>query len=419
MLGSRLELVESKIFNPEKNREDSIKYLVSSSWYCKYQEHKQEGKEIGKIETLSLLNSRGELRTDIEENEDYKALSKKEWRALSRKYGSEEAILSHRNAPQNAASGGYGDETPRESLAYLKFPTITRKSFDESICFSMETSSKLASFDGDNKHSLNEVSSKIGLEKFEGCDCLNSILQLILTISPIVDYFNQHSSTGEFFTSEFLIYISIIMLSVSYMHSGILQTSALHKMAKCNENEPGILLEKFLNKVDLELGSQNFLQELVFNGIITVEHQCLCCTSKYSYDMNFITLSLQCCKSVEKALKAFSRCNTVKKYCDNCKKDTDMQKRLRIVTMPNYLLIIINRCGERNHDKQTMRCTYKRKLNLDEEYRLIGVIASNLEGYLSYCKRKNAWYQYENEKYQKVNSSTALNSIASVLLYKK
>ena len=66
-----------------------------------------------------------------------------------------------------------------------------------------------------------------------------------------------------------------------------------------------------------------------------------------------------------------------------------------------------------------MRCTYKRKLNLDEEYRLIGVIASNLEGYLSYCKRKNAWYQYENEKYQKVNSSTALNSIASVLLYKK
>ena len=421
MLGDMLGLEERKALKSKKNSDSSLKYLVSLSWYTQYREHKKDGKEIGKVETLSLVNSNGELRPDLEENKDYKALSEKEWTTLSRKYGSEEeVILIQRNSLRSVSSSGYDDETPRgNSVDQIKLPISARKFFDESFCISMETTSKLASLDSDNKFSLNEVSSKIGLEKFEGSNCLNSSLQLLFTISPLVDYFNQSSSTGEFFNSEFLIHVSILMLSVSYMHSGILQTSTLYKMIKYEENEPGLLLEKLLNKIDLEFGSQNFLQQLVFNGIIKVEHQCLHCRNEYSYDMNFINLSVQCCKSIEKALETFSRCNIVKKYCENCKKDTDTQKRLQIVTIPNYLMIIIKRWEERSSDKKTMRCIYKRKLSLDTEYRLVGVIASTLEGCLSYCKRKKIWYQYQNEKYLKINSSTALSAIASVLLYKK
>lgn len=408
----------------KKQRKSSLspdvhkKYLVTSAWYNNY---KKIPGFIDKVQTSPLINSKGDLIPTLQEGKDYKVLSESQWEYLSNKYGAEkEVVMLSRNSYRSVSSGGYSDETPKAGILDLEISVSLRKRFNENYCKSCETNSKLTSMDSE-KHNffLYEPSCKIGLEMFNGSDCFNSALQLLFTVSPLVDFFNQNALSGEFFNSPFLVNFSTLMMCVTFMHSGVIKTCTLFESYKVTEKEPGLVVEKLIQKLDLELGRQNFMQSTVFNGVLNVENLCLTCQSSFSYQMGFTNLNLACSKSVTKGLDTFARCKTVKNYCDSCGKDTDLQKKIEITGFPSYLVIVIKRWEEKKTEKKYMQCTYRRKLSLDAEYRLVSVIAGTFDGYLVYCKRKKSWYQYENEKYFKINASTAMNSIAHVLLYKR
>ncbi|OMJ79768.1 hypothetical protein SteCoe_20159 [Stentor coeruleus] len=416
---------------------DSYKqFVIPSDWHLKYESYKIGGAHPGKIPTHLLFDM------DFDKTEDfstplpfslsqssntpnpvkYKIIPYHQWIFLSNTFGSDGEIVyrSKRSSFRSVSSGGYGDETLRGETSDIILPVSARRDFDHKSWKSSETTSKVASLDSDHaKYFFCVVSNKIGLEMFINSDGFNSALQLLFSIDGLVDYFVQSSGNGEFGNSEFLLKISMIFLTISYTHSGVIRSEFLFKSCNTTDKDPGLILQMLVNKMDIDLGNNNALGN-VFNGVLTVENLCLQCSKQSEYQMKFNYLNLKPTKTFEKSLKLFLRTSNQLIFCNKCKNESDTQKTIKLSVLPHYFLIIFKRWEEKNPTNR-IPCTFKRKLKLklDTEYRLIGVIAEINKKYVCYGKRRKCWYLYDDEKYMKSSQSAALACVPYVLLYKK
>lgn len=423
---------------------DSCKqYVIPSDWYIKYEAYKIGGAHPGKIPTRLLFNM------DFDKTEDfsislpfspllsqssitaitksnslnpvkYKIIPYHQWIFLSNTFGSDGEIVyrSKRSSFRSVSSGGYGDETLRGETSDIILPVSARRDFEHKSWKSSETTSKVASLDSDHaKYFFCVVSNKIGLENFLNSDGFNAALQLLFSIDGLVDYFVQSSSSGEFGNSEFLLKIAMIFLTISYTHSGVIRSEFLFKSCSVTDKDPGLILQMLVNKMDIDLGSNNALGN-VFNGVLTVENLCLQCSKHYEYQMKFNFLNFTPAKTFEKSLRLFLRTSNQQIFCNKCKKERDTQKTMKFSVLPHYFLIVFKRWEDKNPSNKNP-CAFKRKLKLDIEYRLIGVIAEINQKYVCYGKRRKCWYLYDDEKYMKSSQSAALACVPYVLLYKK
>jgi hypothetical protein len=397
-------------------------YLVCAQWYDMYKKHTQGGENPGKIITSSIADLNNELKPGLKEVLDYKVLSEDQWTYLSSVYGAENEIQykSKRSSFRSVSSGGYNNKTERGDPENIKLPISARKDFENLSWKTQETISKLGSMESLKQNLyIPKPSAKIGLKKFDGSDSINSVLQLLFTVEPLMECVMQNSFSSSSDRSELVMIMSMLCISVVSMHSGIIDASMILKNYIFSGSNPGLMLENIINKLDYELGVNNTLQTEVFNGKLEVQNHCLNCAYSFSYRLKFSYLNLKLSKSLQKSLEIFSRHSTETGYCNQCQVPTYLQKSSRIKDFPWYLLIILKRWEEKTNEKKTLMCSFKKKLVLDQQYSLIAVISDINRTYISFCKRKKGWYKYDNEKYSKVSSETVKSSLAYVLLYKK
>ncbi|OMJ72144.1 hypothetical protein SteCoe_29481 [Stentor coeruleus] len=418
----------------------SKQYIIPSDWYQQYESYKKGGNHPGKIPTsrffdldfktieelptinssfpfISLTKNLPKQITPF----DYTIIDYHEWLILSNTFGSDGEVIYRpkRGSFRSISSPDFSNDTLRLETSDIILPLSARKNIERKSWRFEDFDLKIGSFD--NKVSINTVgivSSKIGLEGFSGSDGFNSSLQVLFSIKGVVEYFVQNSETGEFGNSEFLLKAAAIFTTVLYTYSGLVISEFLHKSCNVVEKDPGLVLQGLINKIDIELGCNNFLGDDVFNGVLTIENLCLNCSKLKVYQMKFNYLNFKPANTLEESLQSFFKTKTQLIYCSKCNKDTFIKKITKMSVYPNYFMIILKRWEEKRPPILNS-CKFKRKLKINADYKLISVIAELNKKYVCYSKRKKAWYFYENEKYSKSSHHAVVDSYPYVLLYKK
>ena len=203
------------------------------------------------------------------------------------------------------------------------------------------------------------------------------------------------------------------------------------------------LFEKYYNK------NYNSIVSKLFYGIYEKKLKCkICNTTKYNYDIfSFIEFPLEKIyqfldnKNIElyKCFQFYKKEQFLtgqnKIYCDKCKNKNDSYSSSSLISIPNYLCIILNRSYENSFK-------YKVKLNesLDlteyvdkksEEKKLIYNLYAVInhkgidlksDDYIAYCRHRinNNWYFYNDSIVSKCErKKDYLNGISCILFYQK
>ena len=204
------------------------------------------------------------------------------------------------------------------------------------------------------------------------------------------------------------------------------------------------IFEKYYNN------NYNSIVSKLFYGISEKQFKCqVCKTTKYSYDIfsfiefplekihqfldNTNNIDLYECFQFYKKEQFLTRENKV--YCNKCKAKNDSYSTSSLISIPNYLCIILN-INEGN--------SYKYKLNINESIDLTDYIDKKIDeknliynlyavinhkgidlksdDYIAYCRHRinNNWYLYNDSIVSKCQKKEDyLNGISYILFYQK
>ena len=412
---NKLQTEDIPIKNHLQVSSDTQKYVMPMDWYLRYVSYKKGGEHPGRIIITPLLSDPHTLNPSQQEGVDYRLVTPAQWTHFSKIFGkdSELSVTCRRPSFRSVSSGGYDDET-FQAIEKQKFPISARKSFEFASEVSSDLTSKPTSMDVDAPVPKTfSISSKLSLSTFANSSPFNSVLQLLMSIEDMVEFITKLASFGDCYNSDFLIQLSMVFLSGVNTSSGVVDTEFFFKSFRFSISEPGQMLQTIVNKLEVETCKSSSIN-LFLNGIMNKEIQCLACAGVSSFDSNFTYLALKASKSIKKAFDLFSRHVSQKSFCCICNKETDSCTRSKIVQFPKYLIIVLKRWEEGGK----VLCSFRAKMKLNEEYRLLAAVSEVNKEIVAFCKRNKYWTSYQGEEWRKVQIMQVLASYPYVLLYK-
>ena len=394
---------------------DTLKYVMPMDWYLRYVRYKKGGEHPGRITLSPLLTNSHTLDPRQQEGVDYRLVTPIQWTHFSKIFGkdSELSVTCHRQSLRSVSSGGYDNNTFRE-LELQKFPISARKSFEFTSEVSSELTSKPTSMDVDAPAiKLYSISSKLSLSLFANSSPFNSVMQLLMSIEDLVEFITKLASFGDCYNSDFLLKLSMVFLAAVNSNSGVIETEILFNSFRFSISDPGQMLQTIVNKLEVETCTSSSVNSFL-NGMINKEIQCLACAGISSFESKFTYLALKPSKSIKKSLELFSRHLNQKSFCCICNKESDSCTWSKIIQFPKYLMIVLKRWEEGGK----ILCSFKAKVTLAEEYRLLAVVSEVNKEIVAFSKRNKNWTSYQGEERKKVQLAQVLASYPYVLLYK-
>ena len=447
---------EISLYTHTKNN-PGAHYILPSKWYTAWQKYLKGGPKPGRILLHTLLDSKGNVKLNLQHAKDYHTAPAKLWEYLKASYGSDQQIQCQKNniytnntleKPSRATSPSLVPSSPAKTFRgsrmiksssskgsadttrSLKMVHV-RSSPDFKIKFSMSIEKKI------------NINGIVGLEN-TGCSCfMNTSLQCLLSLNHFVKAILKTKRAAPF--------LNIMKEFFMQVRSGVGNCKKISHFFK-SEFPPGKqhdapeFLRKLIDVVDKELtpkkrGSEcdpwreyetNHSKLIVafFSGMTCSKITCTKCSKKTESYEPFTSLTLEVTTSVRKSLDKYVEKETIRDqyYCNVCDQISDIEKQYSFVKSPNVLIVQLKRFVTIPFSRKiNMHCLFELEIELcsiNQERCLYDLKAiavhsgsSNSGHYTAYCKRFSKWYLFDDLVYNEVESDKVQEMQAYLLIY--
>jgi ubiquitin C-terminal hydrolase len=438
----------------ETGPEDGELVFFDCLWLDSWNDFLKGSTPPGPISFQGLLNEKGELRSGLLLDADYKAISYEIWSYLEQHHGSAPPLLG--SSPDIYNGLFLADTCPTiNPIPGNDFPAFARLRVSPEADEPDKPDSESRTSEAATTNLYTTIGSPqirvtrglVGLANPSLFCYMNASLQLLLSIEPFRDFFyTQHyrevANNRKKPVSEAL---ADVVFAIFNAEAGYVQPTRLwslyqrrfphHKMHDAQE-----FLHFLLDSLDTELGlktvkpghAKSDLISSVFTGVLRSRILCLKCERTSDVYEQFLELSLPLAKSVKAALKLFYAKETLTEAydCEKCRRRTDMAKEMSVDTWPTFLILSVKRFKQfPKPQKSSVFIKFRKRLSFpsaveDVGYSLYSVIehqGKDLESghYVAYCRRGHTWFLFDDRVCTQVSLKDVLATQAFVMLYKR
>ena len=288
--------------------------------------------------------------------------------------------------------------------------------------------SKLDIYNSDHN---NNFLSKVGIKNLNNNDYINSILQCLINIQKIKEFF---ISNGQYFEKmvnicplSYAISRSIINLNQSYNRNNneSYKISPLLKLLEYlnpsfkrgSSKDPIDLLIFLFIRMNEELNDLNKTNDrtiindpfTLFNWVSEKEKKCLECKKKSIIKQNFYTFDLDYKNIINKNISIIDCLNNYSEkkilfnvYCCQCKRKTLFSEN--VSSIKKYPEIFIFVVKDLINEKEKIEIKIEKNLNIENNnYELKSIVVFDKK-YVAYCQSFNyrMWYEYRDEEIKQI-----------------
>ena len=472
---------KQKVIELETRPPETPFYIVESSWIKAWAKYIHGGLPPGKLTTSSLKTQTGQPKKGLRMGHHYRALTETQWKFLANIHGSEVPLLSPTYTLSCHRRAESGEETNRQDPTLLELPKSLCK---ERSCSPASTSTgislsfafsrpctELPQVEGDdqdpfleeelscrNTDSTNPTSNgtpmetedsthgilksgnlltgKIGLENPSLYCYMNTGIQLLFSVGPLVNFLAKMPEKGFKGKSTSNLFGKLVKKACK-MKSGVIKTKPIRDLVNpyfpgSKQHDTPEFLRFIINRITTELSDVIPIAHQIFDGELSSKVTCSNCLTSSTKLEPFIDLQLEMKTSLKRSFENFTseELITPASNCENCNTAAKISKKFSISRPPLFLLVQIKRFKQVPHPHKTKsHCKFRKTLELDPYslkkacYELVGVGVHlgeiNSGHYQAFCKREKHWYKFDDEKVTKVSSKEVVNLPAYVLLYKR
>ncbi|CAG9333084.1 unnamed protein product [Blepharisma stoltei] len=461
----------------EKIKDSTELYLVESGWIKEWARYINGNKLPGKIKTKKLLDIEGKIKKGLKLKVDYRILNKAQWLFLKDRYGAEMparyeelSIASHKrhNSQVLSTNNKFTEEIsktahdnlnksfdfttdpymdPKESTytspskskvdpeEEVQVVTLMDENIEASHSDTISSTGENSSLHIGHPHAFNAPTlrrGKVGLEN-PGFFCyMNAGMQCLMSIVPFRDYFYQiEFSTNKFVYAEL---VSELTKSIFRLNKGVVRPVRLWKyisqhFSPGKQHDLPEFIRFTINRLEREL-PENVLARDIFNGVTSSYLKCNSCGYTSITKEPFIDVQLELNSSIIKSIQSYTKDESVCIFCEGCNSRVNATKKLMFSKAPTALIIQLKRFRSLGgSQKLDFPCKFHKFLDLSPfceekaDYKLVGAAVhygSILSGhYVSYCKRGNFWYEFDDAICSKTSLKEVLAKNPYVIVYKK
>lgn len=184
-----------------------------------------------------------------------------------------------------------------------------------------------------------------------------------------------------------------------------------------------------INKLEKEL-PENVLANHIFNGYTNSLLRCSSCGNSSITKEPFVDLQLELSSSISKCFQSFTQDEKLCFFCEKCNQRVNATKTMSIAKAPDALILQLKRFRSiGGAQKLNGFCKFHKYFDLSPfceekaDYKLVAISehqGSIVSGhYLSYCKRGNYWYEFDDSICTKITLKDVLSKNAYAIIYKR
>lgn len=443
---------EISLYSHSKNSSGPY-FIVPSKWYLSWQKYLKGGPKPSRIFLHTLLDSKGQVKSNLQSKKDYFTVPKKLWEYLKSVYGADNQLqceksniyssdfFSSYSIPTRTTSPSLS--TQRQFKAFKPKQMLIKSRSDKdfhlisprkNLEFSLKISETTA------KSLTNGI---IGLAN-SGCSCyMNATLQCFITISQFFKALLRVKKETPLIRTfkDFYLQVKSGNANSEKFAEALKEDFPLGKQHDMSE-----LIRKVIEIIDKELAPKKKVFECdpwrdyeanhakivvnLFSGLTCSKIVCRKCGKKTEKFETFTSIALEVTVSIVKSLEKYLENEAIRDqyFCYICEQVTDIEKQCFFVRGSRILIVQLKRFVALPFARKiNMHCIFEFDLELavlgqehcKYELKAIGVHSgtNNSGHYTAYCKRNTKWYLFDDLACSEVALEQVKEVQAYVLIY--